>query len=166
MSEFQKGERIALENGGEAVIVSPLGQGGQGAVYEVMVDGISYALKWYTCRLKDRAAFKENLRQNIENSERNLASDGKFLWPRFLTVDKKDGKMLHSHPAGKGETAYTIPDGVTSIGEYAFFNCVGLTSITIPDSVTAIGERAFDGCYWLNTAIRAAIERRFGKGVF
>ena len=39
----------------------------------------------------------------------------------------------------------TIPDGVTRIGEFAFF-CSGLTSVTIPASVTHIGEFAFSGC--------------------
>jgi len=39
-----------------------------------------------------------------------------------------------------------IPDGVTSIDEYAFVNCVNLTSITIPSSVTSIGRGAFVGC--------------------
>ncbi|MBQ9921318.1 MAG: leucine-rich repeat protein [Clostridia bacterium] len=39
-----------------------------------------------------------------------------------------------------------IPDGVTSIGETAFFECDGLTSIDIPDSVTHIGGWAFRGC--------------------
>ncbi len=33
-----------------------------------------------------------------------------------------------------------IPDGVTSIGDYAFNRCANLTSITIPDSVTSIGQ--------------------------
>ena len=41
---------------------------------------------------------------------------------------------------------YTIPDSVTSIGEYAFEYCEKLTSITIPDSVTSIGKWAFCGC--------------------
>ena len=40
----------------------------------------------------------------------------------------------------------TIPDGVTSIGAYAFSGCSGLTSVTIPSSVTDIGYGAFDGC--------------------
>ena len=39
-----------------------------------------------------------------------------------------------------------IPDSVTSIGDYAFYNCSGLTSVTIPDSVTSIGEYAFYYC--------------------
>ena len=40
----------------------------------------------------------------------------------------------------------TIPDSVTSIGSYAFYDCSNLQSITIPDSVTSIGESAFRGC--------------------
>ena len=37
----------------------------------------------------------------------------------------------------------TIPEGVTSIGDYAFYYCPSLTSITIPASVTSIGNNAF-----------------------
>ena len=39
-----------------------------------------------------------------------------------------------------------MPDGVTSIGRYAFFSCTGLTSITIPDKVTSIEACAFFNC--------------------
>ena len=39
-----------------------------------------------------------------------------------------------------------IEDGVTSIGNWAFYKCTSLTTITIPDSVTSIGEAAFRGC--------------------
>ena len=44
-----------------------------------------------------------------------------------------------------------IPSGVTSIGDYAFYNCSGLTSITIPNSVTSIGYDAFSGCKGLTS---------------
>jgi len=43
-------------------------------------------------------------------------------------------------------TEYTIPDGVTEIGDYAFGECTSLTSVTIPDSVTSIGDYAFGEC--------------------
>ncbi len=43
-------------------------------------------------------------------------------------------------------TKVTIPNSVTSIGDYAFSGCATLTSVTIPDSVTYIGEEAFFGC--------------------
>ncbi|SDB25469.1 Leucine rich repeat-containing protein, partial [Ruminococcaceae bacterium FB2012] len=44
-------------------------------------------------------------------------------------------------------TSITIPNSVTSIGDYAFFDCFSLTSITIPNSVTYIDSDAFWGCY-------------------
>ena len=40
------------------------------------------------------------------------------------------------------DTVYSV----TSIGQYAFYNCNSLTSITIPDSVTSIGSDAFSYC--------------------
>ncbi len=42
-------------------------------------------------------------------------------------------------------TSVTIPNSVTSIGEYAFCSS-GLTSVTIPNSVTSIGYEAFNYC--------------------
>ena len=50
-----------------------------------------------------------------------------------------------------GLTRMTIPNSVTSIGNYAFYNCSGLTRITIPNSVTSIGEYAFSGCSGLKS---------------
>ena len=41
-------------------------------------------------------------------------------------------------------TTIAIPDGVISIGYSAFSWCTGLTTITIPNSVTSIGDHAFE----------------------
>ena len=45
----------------------------------------------------------------------------------------------------------TIPNSVTSIGEYAFLGCSGLTSVTIPNSVTSISKNAFAACFGLTS---------------
>ena len=39
-----------------------------------------------------------------------------------------------------------IPNGTTTIGDYAFYYVTHPTSITIPDSVTSIGSYAFGNC--------------------
>lgn len=44
-----------------------------------------------------------------------------------------------------------LPEGLTSIGNYAFYNCSCLTSVTIPNSVTSIGNYAFSGCKGLTS---------------
>ncbi len=43
-------------------------------------------------------------------------------------------------------TSIEIPEGVTSIGYNTFDGCSSLTSIEIPDGVTSIGDEAFSGC--------------------
>ena len=45
----------------------------------------------------------------------------------------------------------SLPDGITSIGEWAFRDCSGLTSIEIPNRVTSIGSDAFDRCSGLTS---------------
>ena len=47
-------------------------------------------------------------------------------------------------------TSVTIPNGVTNIGTYAFRECSNLTCVTIPPSMATIGEMAFIWCYNLN----------------
>lgn len=39
-----------------------------------------------------------------------------------------------------------LPEGITSIPEYAFENCSNFSELIIPDSVISIGEYAFSGC--------------------
>ena len=60
----------------------------------------------------------------------------------------------------------TIPDSVTSIGEYAFYNCSKLTSITMPDSVTSIGVGAFEHCTSLTSATIPDSVTSIGSGAF
>ena len=43
-------------------------------------------------------------------------------------------------------TSVTIPEGIQTIGAWAFAGCTGLSEIVLPDSVVSIGEGAFHGC--------------------
>lgn len=44
------------------------------------------------------------------------------------------------------ETDLVLPDGITEIHKFAFYNRADIVSVTIPDSVTVIGESAFENC--------------------
>lgn len=54
-------------------------------------------------------------------------------------------------------TSINIPNSVTTIEYGAFGNCIGLTSVTIGSSVTAIGGWAFGGCSGLTSVTSLAI---------
>ena len=48
-------------------------------------------------------------------------------------------------------SAVSLPQGLTSIGNYAFYDCSSLASIIIPNSITSIGDYAFWCCYSLTS---------------
>ena len=63
-------------------------------------------------------------------------------------------------------TSITIPESVTSIGGYTFYNCSSLTSIIIPDSVTSIGSSTFYNCSSLTSIIITASVTSIGSCAF
>jgi autotransporter-associated beta strand protein len=69
--------------------------------------------------------------------------------PVYTTQDgvlyDKALSTLIQWPKGKIGVA-SIPVSVTTIGNYAFFDCIGVTSITLPIGVTSIGSAAFWNC--------------------
>ena len=79
--------------------------------------------------------FKDKV-ANIAFYGANASDDG-----RCLIIGGKLERFI-----AKGITEYTIPNGVTSLGEAVFKECSNLTSITIPNSVKSIGYEAFKGC--------------------
>ncbi|MBQ7401719.1 MAG: leucine-rich repeat domain-containing protein, partial [Lentisphaeria bacterium] len=103
---------------------------------------------------------------------------------RGVLINKKEN-LIHSAtrsisgcytvPAGItgiGEEAFllcpqlwhvTIPEGVTTIGKKAFYNNCNLFSVTIPDSVTTIGEEAFAYSENLKLTIPAGVTNIAGN---
>ena len=75
-----------------------------------------------------------------------VSENNKYFSSLNGVLFNKDKTELITYPIGNERTEYTIPDSVTSIGNFAFYNCSSLTSITIPDSVASIGNSAFYNC--------------------
>ena len=63
-------------------------------------------------------------------------------------------------------TSVIIPDGVTTIDDFAFYYCFSLTSVVIPDSVTIIGEQAFNCCYNLTSIVIPDSVTTIGNSAF
>lgn len=84
-----------------------------------------------------------------------LAADSDFII--------KNG-VLTGYQGNGGDVS--IPDGVTSIGEYAFNMCAEMTSVTIPSSVTSIDFGAFHRCYGLTSVTIPGNVISIGEGSF
>jgi hypothetical protein len=86
----------------------------------------------------------------VAEDNRNYTIDNGVLY-------NKEKTKLVCCPGGK-EGEYTVLNGTTSIGDYAFEGCSNLTSIGMSDNVTNIGIYAFRKCISLTKV-------RISKGV-
>ena len=86
-------------------------------------------------------------------------TEGEYLIENFMDFPALIAAGLMPPGSGTSTPPYWIKQpvkaeigsAVTSIGNYAFYNCSDLTSMTIPDSVTSIGDNAFSGCFKLTS---------------
>ncbi len=88
------------------------------------------------------------------NTSINVAMANPLYYAHSLYVD---GELL---------TSLVVPEGLTSIGKYAFNYCTSITSITLPESVTSIGIYAFDGCTGLTSINIPEATRTIGQYAF
>jgi uncharacterized repeat protein (TIGR02543 family) len=85
----------------------------------------------------DSFTFCRNLTTiNVATENTKYSAEGGILYNKNKTT-------LVAYPSAKGFV--NIPNGVTTIGVRAFYNCL-ITNVTIPNSVTSIEESAFIGC--------------------
>ncbi len=76
-------------------------------------------------------------------TEIHVDPDSQFFACQESILYSKDLKTLLVYPGGKGEEAFTVPEHVQTIGDYAFAYSIKLKQVTLPDSVQYIGDGAF-----------------------
>ena len=102
----------------------------------------------------------------------NVSANNPVFSSRDGVLFSKNGQKILEYPCGKKDALYTIPDGVTEIGPWAFwsskckqvtlpeslrvirdgaFAYSGLTQINLHDKITAIERLAFCGCSGLKS---------------
>ena len=95
----------------------------------------------------------------VNGNNLNYASVDGVLYDKGIT-------FLIQYPVQNTRTSFTIPNSVTTIGNWAFDRCWVLTSVTIPDSVTSIGNYAFDDCTGLTSVTIPNSVTSIGDGAF
>lgn len=87
----------------------------------------------------------------IRKGDFTLSADGTELFEYLGTATEvtvpAGVKVIHAAFHSKDTiTAVTLPEGLTTVGERAFYNCHSLKDIRLPDTVTELGKQAFYCC--------------------
>lgn len=109
--------------------------------------------------------FEGSMFNNAVISEYSVSENNPYYSSKDGVVYSKDGTTLVAYPTGRftqdENHIFNIPENVTAIGEYAFFNSEAV-SVTIPSNVKYIGKQAFAGNTMLtNLVIENGVERIF-----
>jgi hypothetical protein len=72
----------------------------------------------------------------VDSANATFSSVGGVLFNKLQTE-------VIQYPRAKSGTSYVVPNTVTSLGNYSFYELVYLTSITIPSGVTSFGNPVF-----------------------
>ena len=79
-------------------------------------------------------------------------------WFKNVTIPNSVTSIGDYAFAETGFKSFTMPDSVTSIGNYAFYNALNLKTIEISANVTSIGDKAFGTTsgFWYKIVLRGS----------
>ena len=83
--------------------------------------------------------------QGLESIE--LACDHPLYAAKDGILFSKDYRQIVYYPAARPGAYFRVPEGITSIGDYAFWHQGTLKEVTMAPSVREVGRSAFHFCY-------------------
>ncbi len=121
---------------------------------EKYVNDYSFTKGYRIIGVGDNAFSGNTTLTNVDLSSRAMRSIGKSAFQNCtaLTEVKFSGDVSNdlsigeSAFSGAGLTSLSLPEGLTTIGNKAFYECKSLTGLTLPSTVETIGDQAFQSC--------------------
>ena len=98
----------------------------------------------FAATVEDEGDFGSGLHWSLDSDGKLTISKtvaGNVTMPDYLPYEKPAWANYYS-----SIKSIVIEDGITNIGNYAFYFCAQATSVSLPDSITSIGENAFEQC--------------------
>lgn len=86
----------------------------------------------------------DNISWSIDGTTLIISGSGPMQDYEYIQGD--NGGISTAPWIGESFNKVVIEEGVTSVGNYAFYWCDAVTDITLPNGITSIGKASFSGC--------------------
>lgn len=122
-------------------------------------------------KLENLTASKANILAALTERGLTLPSDAKLEDVADLIRALPQGEDVSAYEAAwslnrRTMTALEVPEGITSIGDSAFYNCPELRTLTLPSTLRTIGSIAFNNCQKLTALNVPEGVTEIGGGAF
>ena len=97
-------------------------------------------------------------------AEISVSGKGRLATVGGALVDIGESRLI-CLPAGRGDTAFEVPEGIVSIEDRAF-SCCSFQSVSLPNSLKSIGSGAFEFCSALESVSVPETVTTIGDGAF